>query len=185
LDLAVAARKLPNLPAELAGGLDNRSKFVSPSMTFPNGCHICEVEVDPETGVVRVVGYTAVDDVGNIMHDTIVTGQIHGGVAQGLGQVLGEEIVYDENGQLLTASFMDYRMPRAADIPPMTVLHHSVPATTNPLGVKGAGESGVAGALPSAVNAICDALASRGVKGLGLPYTPARVWRALETAAGR
>ncbi|MDB5804643.1 MAG: xanthine dehydrogenase family protein molybdopterin-binding subunit [Betaproteobacteria bacterium] len=184
LALAAAARKLPNLPPELAGGLDNRSKFVSPSMTFPNGCHICEVEVDPETGVVRVVAYTAVDDVGNIMHETIVTGQIHGGVAQGLGQVLGEEIVYDESGQLLTASFMDYPLPRAADMPPMTVLHHAVPATTNPLGVKGAGESGVAGAIPSAVNAICDALGTRGVRRLDLPFSPARVWHALQQAAG-
>ncbi|HEY4372540.1 MAG TPA: xanthine dehydrogenase family protein molybdopterin-binding subunit [Burkholderiales bacterium] len=185
LQLAAAARKLTGLPAELAGGLDNRSKFVSPSMTFPNGCHICEVEIDPETGVVHPVAYTAVDDVGNIMHDTIVTGQIHGGVVQGLGQVLGEEIVYDESGQLLTASFMDYRMPRAADIPPMNVLHHAVPATTNPLGVKGAGESGVAGAIPSSVNAIMNALGTRGVEKLDLPFSPARVWRALEEAAGR
>jgi carbon-monoxide dehydrogenase large subunit len=183
LDLAAAARALPALPEAAKGGLDNIAKFVSPRMTYPNGCHICEVEIDPDTGVVRVVGYTAVDDVGNIVNETIVAGQIHGGVMQGLGQVLGEQIVYDEGGQLLTASFMDYRMPRASDMPAMTVLHHSVPATTNPLGAKGAGESGVAGALPAAVNAIRDALATRGVRDLDMPYSPARVWEALREAA--
>jgi len=183
LELAAAARKLTGLPPALAGGLDNQSKFVSPRMTYPNGCHICEVEIEPDTGTVAVVAYTAVDDVGTILHETIVGGQIHGGVVQGLGQVLGEQVVYDENGQLLTASFMDYRMPRAADVPQIAVLHHSVPATTNPLGAKGAGESGVAGAIPSAINAICDALATRGVKPIDLPYTPARVWQALRQAA--
>jgi carbon-monoxide dehydrogenase large subunit len=183
LDLAAAARKLPALPEGARSGLDNIAKFVSPRMTYPNGCHICEVEIDPDTGVVQVVGYTAVDDVGNIVNETIVAGQIHGGVMQGLGQVLGEQIVYDESGQLLTASFMDYRMPRASDMPAMKVLHHSVPATTNPLGAKGAGESGVAGALPAAVNAIRDALFTRGVRDLDMPYSPARVWEALREAA--
>jgi len=183
LDLAAVARKLPALPEAAKGGLDNIAKFVSPRMTYPNGCHICEVEIDADTGVVQVVGYTAVDDVGNIVNETIVAGQIHGGVMQGLGQVLGEQIVYDESGQLLTASFMDYRMPRASDMPAMTVLHHSVPATTNPLGAKGAGESGVAGALPAAVNAIRDALLTRGVRDLDMPYSPARVWEALREAA--
>ena len=129
-------------------------------MSFPNGCHVCEVEIDPDTGVVDVVGYTAVDDVGNVLHETIVEGQIHGGVAQGLGQVLGERVVYGEDGELMTASFMDYVMPRAADMPALAVHHHDVPCTTNPLGAKGAGESGVAGSLPSAVNAVLDALAS-------------------------
>ena len=106
-------------------------------------------------------------------------GQIHGGVAQGIGQVLGEQVVYGEDGQLLTASFMDYAMPRADDLPPMAVHHHAVPCTTNPLGAKGAGESGVAGSLPSAVNAVLDALAGRGVSHLDLPMTPQRVWSAL------
>ena len=179
LDLAAALRKQADAPAPL----DNKAKFVSPRMTYPNGCHICEVEIDPETGVVDVVAYTAVDDVGTIMHEPIVAGQVHGGVVQGLGQVLGEEIVYDSNGQLLTASFMDYRMPRAADVPAIAVFHHEVPATTNPVGAKGAGESGVAGSIPSAVNAIRNALAMRGVKELDLPYTPARVWQALQSAA--
>jgi len=179
LDLAARARSLPNVPPELAGGLDSTAKFVSPQMSFPNGCHVTEVEIDPETGAVAVVGYAAVDDVGRIVHETIVEGQIHGGIAQGLGQVLGEHVIYDEHGQLLTASFMDYMLPRADDLPALRVGHHDVPCTTNPLGVKGAGESGVAGALPSAVNAVLDALAGRGVRELDMPMSPARVWAAL------
>jgi carbon-monoxide dehydrogenase large subunit len=182
LDLAAQAGALPGLPAELAGGLDSTAKFVSPQMSFPNGCHVSEVEIDPETGAVAVVGYAAVDDVGRVVHETIVEGQIHGGVAQGLGQVLGEHVVYDEHGQLLTASFMDYRLLRADDLPALRVGHHAVPCATNPLGVKGAGESGVAGALPSAVNAVLDALAGRGVRELDLPLSPARVWAALRGA---
>lgn len=184
LELARQARTLPGLPDELAGGLDNAAKFVSPQMSFPNGCHVCEVEIDPETGVVQVVGYAAVDDVGNMLHETIVEGQIHGGVAQGLGQVLGECVVYGEDGQLLTASFMDYMLPRADDLPSLRVGHHSVPCATNPLGVKGAGESGVAGALPAAMNAVLDALSTRGVRELDLPMTPARVWSALNRLGG-
>ena len=179
LDLAVRARALPNLPPDLQGGLDSTANFVSPQMSFPNGCHVTEVEVDPETGSVAVVGYAAVDDVGRIVHETIVEGQIHGGIAQGLGQVLGEHVIYDEHGQLLTASFMDYMLPRADDLPPLRVGHHAVPCTTNPLGVKGAGESGVAGALPSAVNAVLDAVAGRGVRALDLPMSSSRVWAAL------
>jgi len=178
LELAARMRS-KDMPEALAGGLDNAAKFVSPQMSFPNGCHVCEVEIDPETGAVSVVAYTAVDDVGTMLHEIIVEGQIHGGVAQGLGQVLGEHVVYGEDGQLLTASFMDYAMPRAADLPALSVLHHVVPCTTNPLGVKGAGESGVAGALPSGVSAVLDALASRGIAHLDLPMTSQRVWSAL------
>jgi carbon-monoxide dehydrogenase large subunit len=184
LDLARHARTAPGAPEDLAGGLDSAAKFVSPQMSFPNGCHVCEVEVDPDTGVVTLAGYAAVDDVGTIVHAAIVEGQIHGGIAQGLGQVLGEHLVYSESGQLLTASFMDYLMPRADDMPDMKVGHHAVPCATNPLGVKGAGESGVAGSLPSAVNAVLDALASRGVRDLDLPMTPWRVWAALHGRAG-
>jgi len=184
LELARRARVTKELPAELAGGLDTVATFATQHMSFPNGCHICEVEIDPETGTVSVVGYAAVDDVGNILHETIVEGQIHGGVAQGLGQVLGEEVIYSNDGQLLTASFMDYMLPRADDLPALKVGHHSAPCTTNPLGVKGAGESGVAGSLPSAVNAVLDALASRGVANLDLPMTPQRIWAALRAARG-
>ncbi len=159
--------------------------FTAPEMSFPNGCHVCEVEVDPETGVVSVVGYAAVDDVGRVVHETIVEGQIHGGVAQGLGQVLGEHVVYGADGQLLTASFMDYVMPRADDLPMLRLGHHVAPCTTNPLGAKGAGESGVAGSLPAGVNAVLDALASRGVTRLDMPMTPARVWQALHKGGNR
>jgi aerobic carbon-monoxide dehydrogenase large subunit len=185
LELARRIRASKDLPGELADGLDTVATFTTQHMSFPNGCHICEVEIDPETGTVGVVGYTAVDDVGNILHETIVEGQIHGGIAQGLGQVLGEQIVYSEDGQLLTASLMDYMLPRADDLPSLKIGHHSVPCTTNPLGVKGAGESGVAGALPSAVNAVLDALASRGVTHLDLPMTSARVWAALKASRSR
>ena len=182
LDLAARARTLPDLAPDLQGGLDSTAQFVSPQMSFPNGCHVTEVEIDPETGAVAVVGYAAVDDVGRIVHEAIVEGQIHGGIAQGLGQVLGEHVVYDEHGQLLTASFMDYMLPRADDLPALRVGHHGVPCTTNPLGVKGAGESGVAGALPSAVNAVLDALARRGVRELDMPMSPSRVWAALHAS---
>ena len=157
--------------------------FTSPQMSFPNGCHVCEVEIDPATGIVSVVGYAAVDDVGNIVHEVIVDGQTHGGIAQGLGQVLGEHVRYSDDGQLLNATFMDYRMPRADDVPELRTAHHSVPCTTNPLGVKGAGESGVAGSLPSAMNAVIDALASRGIDHFDLPASPDRIWAALAQAA--
>ena len=177
-ELATMARD-SDLDADGDAGLDTVSTFTSPQMSFPNGCHICEVEIDPETGVVEIVGYTAVDDVGNIIHEAIVEGQVHGGVAQGLSQVLGERIVYSDDGQLITASFMDYLMPRADMLPFLKTAHHSVPCTTNPIGVKGAGESGVAGSLPAGYNAVIDALASRGIAQFDLPATPDRVWTIL------
>jgi aerobic carbon-monoxide dehydrogenase large subunit len=179
LELAERARKTLNLPDDLKGGLDNVADFTSPQMSFPNGCHVCEVEIDPATGNVSVVAYAAVDDVGNIVHEVIVDGQTHGGIAQGLGQVLGEHVRYTNDGQFLNATFMDYRMPRADDVPELKTAHHSVPCTTNPLGVKGAGESGVAGSLPSAMNAVIDALASRGIDHFDLPASPDRIWEAL------
>jgi carbon-monoxide dehydrogenase large subunit len=182
LELAQRARTLANLPDDLKDGLDTVAEFVSPQMSFPNGCHVCEVEINPDTGVVAVVGYVAVDDVGTIIHEVIVDGQTHGGIAQGLGQVLGEQVVYGADGQLINASFMDYVMPRATDIPHLATGHHSVPCTTNPIGVKGAGESGVAGSLPSAMNAILDALSARGIDHFDLPASPQRVWQALQKA---
>jgi carbon-monoxide dehydrogenase large subunit len=180
LDVAARARE-----AAADDGLDTVATFTSPQMSFPNGAHVCEVEIDPETGVLAVVGYAAVDDVGNILHEAIVDGQIQGGVVQGLGQVLGEQVVYDAEGQLLTASFMDYRMPRAADLPPLALGHHSVPCTNNPLGAKGAGESGVAGAIPAAMNAVVDALASRGITHMDMPASAPRLWAALQDAGTR
>jgi carbon-monoxide dehydrogenase large subunit len=170
--------------AQRRGELDTVATFMAPEMSFPNGCHICEVEIDPATGVVDVVGYAAVDDVGNIVHPVIVEGQVHGGVAQGAGQVLGEHVVYAEDGQMLTSSFMDYPVLRADDLPPFRLGHHVVPCATNPLGVKGAGESGVAGSLPAVANAVLDALAERDVRHLDMPMTAARVWQALERAGG-
>jgi carbon-monoxide dehydrogenase large subunit len=182
LELAQRAHTLENLPEDLTGGLDTVGEFISPQMSFPNGCHVCEVEIDPATGVTAIVGYVAVDDVGTIIHAVIVDGQTHGGIVQGLGQVLGEHVIYGADGQLTNASFMDYVMPRATDIPRLATDHHSVPCTTNPLGVKGAGESGVAGSLPSAMNAILDALSARGIGHLDLPASPQRVWEALQEA---
>ncbi len=180
LELTQRVRAMKDLPDELKGGLDTVGEFVSPQMSFPNGCHISEVEIDPQTGTVSVVGYTAVDDVGTIVHETIVDGQTHGGIAQGLGQVLGEHVRYGQDGQLLNASLMDYVLPRASDMPALATAHHSVPCRTNPLGVKGAGESGVAGALPSAMNAVLDALAARGIEHFDLPASPGRVWQVLQ-----
>ena len=182
LELAKRARETADLPDDLKGGLDNVGDFTSPQMSFPNGCHVCEVEIDPATGSVSIVGYAAVDDVGNIVHEVIVDGQTHGGIAQGLGQVLGEHVRYSDDGQLINATFMDYRMPRAEDVPALKTAHHSVPCTTNPLGVKGAGESGVAGSLPSAMNAVIDALALRGIDHFDLPASPDRIWAALAQA---
>jgi carbon-monoxide dehydrogenase large subunit len=183
LELAQKARSVANLPDDLKNGLDSMGDFTSPQMSFPNGCHVCEVEIHPATGVVEVVGYVAVDDVGNIIHEAIVDGQTHGGIAQGLGQVLGEHVMYGPDGQLINASFMDYVMPRATDIPRLATEHHSVPCTTNPIGVKGAGESGVAGSLPSAMNAVIDAMSARGIEHFDLPASPERVWNALRAAA--
>ena len=183
LELAKRARESKDLPEEFKDGLDTIGEFTSPQMSFPNGCHVCEVEIDPQTGVVSVVGYSAVDDVGTIIHETVVDGQTHGGIAQGIGQVLGEHVRYGDDGQLLNASLMDYALPRADLLPLMRTAHHSVACKTNPLGVKGAGESGVAGALPSAMNAVLDALAQQGVAHFDLPASPQRVWHVLQETA--
>jgi aerobic carbon-monoxide dehydrogenase large subunit len=154
--------------------------------SFPNGCHICEVEIDPETGELEIVAYVVVDDVGNVINPLLVKGQIHGGIVQGLGQVCGEEIVYDKsNGQMITASFMDYRMPRAEDVPPILVISNPSPTANNPLGLKGVGEAGTVGALPAIMNAILDALAPIGVLHLDMPATPSRIWTAIQNAKQR
>jgi carbon-monoxide dehydrogenase large subunit len=148
--------------------------------TFPNGCHVAEVEIDPDTGVVRIVGYTGVNDFGVVVNPMIVAGQLHGGVAQGIGQALMEEVSYDSSGQPITGSFMDYAMPRAGDIPLMQVGDHPSPAKTNPLGTKGCGEAGCAGSLSTIVNAVVDALKDYGVTHLDMPLTSERIWRAIE-----
>ena len=149
---------------------------------FPGGAHVAEVEIDPDTGVTKVVKYTAVNDFGTVINPMIVAGQLHGGVAQGIGQALLERTVYDEEGQLLTGSFMDYCLPRADDLPSFDFNTRPVLATTNPLGVKGCGEAGCAGGLPTIVNAVLDALAERGITHIDTPLSPARVWQALREA---
>ena len=148
--------------------------------TFPNGCHIAEVEVDPETGVARVVGYVVMDDVGKAVNPMIVRGQVHGGVVQGVGQAIYERVAYDaESGQLVSGSLMDYALPRADDVPDIRVEFVEVPCASNPLGVKGAGEAGAVGSPPAVINAIIDALKQDGVTQVDMPATPESVWRAL------
>jgi carbon-monoxide dehydrogenase large subunit len=165
------------------GGLYENATYLGQKDTYPNGCHICEAEVDPETGDVTVDRYFVVDDVGTVMNPTGLKGQIHGGVAQGIGQILCEQVVWDrESGQLLTASFLDYAMPHAQMIPNMEVKSNPVPTKFNPLGAKGAGEAGTVGAMPVVMNAIMDALAPLGVKDVAMPATSQNVWRAIEAA---
>ena len=171
------------LPPEAPQSLDVHHISDGPgAATFPNGCHVAEVEVDPETGVVDLVKYTCVNDFGVVVNPLIVAGQLHGGVVQGVGQALMEMTVYDDDGQLLTGSFMDYAMPRAADVPLFVAAERAVPATTNLLGAKGCGEAGCAGSLTSVTNAVLDALAERGIRHLDMPLTPFRVWQALQNA---
>jgi carbon-monoxide dehydrogenase large subunit len=151
-------------------------------VTFPNGCHICEVEIDEATGAVSLERYSVVDDVGRIVNPMLVKGQIHGGIAQGVGQALFESLTYDRGGQLLTGSFMDYALPRADDLPSFDVDSFEVVTQVNPLGAKGVGEAGTVGALAALLNAVNDALAPLGVRHLDMPVTPERVWRAMSEA---
>jgi len=169
-------------PAGLEPGFSETATFTPPSVTFPNGCHVCEVEIDPDTGAVRVVRYTVVDDVGRMINPLLVKGQIHGGAVQGLGQGLAEVLAYDEAGQVLAGSFMDYALPRADDVPSFDVDAHEVPTRVNPLGAKGVGEAGTVGALPALLNAVNDALAPLGVRHLDMPASPERVWQAIRVA---
>ena len=177
---------LDSLIEQHSGGavhpLDTRSSARTGG-TFPNGCHVAEVEIDPTTGVVEIVRFSAVDDAGTILNHTIVAGQMHGGITQGAGQVLGEHAIYDrQSGQLLTGSFMDYPMPRAIMIHGLTLAEHPVPTPTNVLGAKGVGEAGVTGSLPALMNAILAALRTAGVTHFDMPATPARIWGAIEAA---
>jgi aerobic carbon-monoxide dehydrogenase large subunit len=161
--------------------VDSEGKADGPS--WPNGTHICEVEVDPETGVTRVVRYTTVDDVGVAINPMLVTGQVHGGIAQGIGQALYEGVTYDPDGQLLTATYQDYCIPRADDVPQLDVtLDGSAPCRTNPLGAKGCGESGAIGGPPCIANGVMDALSDLGITQLNTPLTPQKVWQAIRDA---
>jgi len=174
LAMTLKREKLPGFE----NGLDSEAMYQGKASTFPNGCHVCEVEVDPDTGHTQIVSYHVLDDFGRIINPMLVAGQVHGGVVQGLGQALLENIVYDEStGQLLTASFTDYAMPRASDMPDIDFKYEEIPCVTNDLGAKGCGEAGTVGALPAVMSAVADAL---GVLHIDMPATPERVWRALK-----
>jgi carbon-monoxide dehydrogenase large subunit len=185
-EVALAAYVPHNYPLDkLEPGLDETAFYDPTNFTYPAGTHICEVEVDPDTGVVKVASFTACDDFGNIINPMIVEGQVHGGLAQGIGQALLERCVYDrESGQLLSGSLMDYALPRADDVPSFTVSTRVTPCTHNPLGAKGCGEAGAIGAPAALMNAVLDALAPAGVTHLDMPASPQRVWQALAQARG-
>jgi carbon-monoxide dehydrogenase large subunit len=185
MELAEKIRSGLKLPPELPQSLDVALAVDGPPSAFPNGCHIAEVEVDPDTGIVEVVRYVFVNDFGVVINPLLVNGQAHGGIVQGIGQALREHTVYDAEGQLLTGSYMDYALPRAEDAPMFRHEFHPVPATTNPLGAKGCGEAGCAGALPSVMNALVDALSEYGIRHIDMPATPERVWHAIQQARGR
>ena len=182
LELAAKLRSGVSLPPDLPKSLDVALSTDSPPSAFPNGCHIAEVEVDPETGSVAVVRYAMVNDFGTLLNPLLAEGQAHGGIVQGIGQALMERTYYDSEGQFLTGSYMDYAMPRADDAPMFAFASHPVPAKTNPLGVKGCGEAGCAGSLPSVMNALIDALAPYGIRHIDMPATPERVWRAIQAS---
>jgi aerobic carbon-monoxide dehydrogenase large subunit len=182
-EIATESFNPPNLPDDMEPGLIAGATFTSKQQNFPNGVHICELEIDAETGEVEILRYSVVDDVGTVMNPLLLEGQICGGIAQGVGQVLMEDIRFDPaSGQLLTGSFMDYAMPRAGDLSAIECENNPVPTKTNPLGVKGAGEAGNVGALPALGNALIDALSPLGVRHLEMPATPERLWRAIREA---
>jgi len=183
MELAEKLRAGLKLPDGVPNSLSVRHVSNEPiPSVFPNGCHVAEVEVDPDTGVVEIVKYNSVNDFGTIINPLLVEGQVHGGVVQGIGQAIMEKTAYDADGQLLTGSYMDYAMPRASDMPEIGFESHPVPAKLNPLGVKGCGEAGCAGALTSVMNAIVHALSEHGVTNIEMPATPERVWKALQEA---
>jgi carbon-monoxide dehydrogenase large subunit len=181
-ELAKTAFQLDKLPAGMEPGLYETATYRAHSGNFPNGCHVCEVEIDPQTGGTQLVGYWVVDDVGTVINPMLVKGQIMGGIAQGMGQVLMEDKCYDAAGQVLAGSFMDYTMPRADNFCAVVIEDNPVPTPTNPLGVKGAGEAGTVGSLSAGVNAIVDALSVLGIRHIDTPCTPYRVWQAIASA---
>jgi carbon-monoxide dehydrogenase large subunit len=185
IDIMALAQRLRagmTLPEGVPSSLDVTHVTEQVPGTYPNGVHLAEVEIDPDTGLTRAVKYTAVNDFGTVINPMLVEGQIQGGVVQGLGQVLLEGAVYDADGQLVTGSFMDYAMPRAHDAPMIEVASHPVPTKTNPIGAKGCGEAGTSGGLPAVANAVIDALSEYGIRHLEMPMTPARIWQAIEDA---
>ena len=182
-DVAMSAYVPHNYPLdELEPGLEETAFYDPKNFTFPAGCHICEVEIDPDTGVVQVVRFTAADDFGRVINPMIVEGQVHGGLTQGIGQALYENCVYDESGQLLSGSLMDYCLPKADNVPDFAVTTNVTPCTHNVLGVKGCGEAGAIGAPPAVINAVVNALAEFGIDDMPIPATPERVWQAIQAA---
>lgn len=181
-DVAAASYSLAAMPAGMELGLRASSVVALDAATFPNGCHVCEIEIDPETGEREIVAYHVVDDVGTVVNPLLLDGQILGGVVQGIGQALSEYLVYDPDGQVLTGTFQDYAMPRAEDVPVVHIESHAVPTATNPLGVKGAGEAGTVGALPAVMSAVLDALCPIGVTAFDMPATPGRLWQVIHSA---
>jgi len=179
LDLASKLRDGMTLPADVPQSLDVRHISDTPPSAFPNGCHVAEVEIDPDTGQIDVVRYFMVNDFGTLINPMLVEGQAHGGVVQGIGQAIFERTVYDEQGQPVAGTYMDYALPRASDAPSFSITSHPVPCKTNSLGVKGCGEAGCAGALPSVMNAVVDALSEAGITHIDMPVTPEKVWRVL------
>ncbi|HEX3348018.1 MAG TPA: xanthine dehydrogenase family protein molybdopterin-binding subunit [Acetobacteraceae bacterium] len=182
MELASKVQGDLDLPDEVPETLDASIVFPGVPSAFPNGCHVCEVEIDPETGHIAVVKYSMVNDFGVLVNPLMVEGQAHGGIVQGIGQALTEACIYDEDGQFVTGSFMDYALPRADHAPAFAFQNHPVPARTNKLGVKGCGEAGCAGSLPSVMNAVVDALSEVGITHIDMPATPAKVWRAIQDA---
>jgi len=185
LEVVQAAFQRSKIPADMETGLAESAAFSPEIPNFPTGCHICEVEIDPDTGSTEVLRYSVVDDVGTVINPLTLEGQIHGGIGQGVGQAFSEHILYDpDSGQLLTGSFMDYGMPRADDMCSFHLENHPVPTKTNPLGAKGAGEAGNVGALAAIMNAVVDALSPLGIAHIDMPATPQKVWRAIRAAKG-
>jgi aerobic carbon-monoxide dehydrogenase large subunit len=182
--VALTAYVPHNYPiTELEPGLEEHAFYDPLNFTYPGGCHVCEVEIDPDTGVTKVINFTAVDDIGRVINPMIVEGQVHGGLAQGIGQALLESAVYDNStGQLLSGSYMDYTMPRADDLCSFTVDTHNTMCTHNPLGSKGVGEVGAIGSTPAVINAVLDALLPLGVTDITMPATPHRVWLAIQAS---
>ena len=188
VDLFAVADAVRTGKASLASGateLAGSAEFKPAAATYPNGCHICEVEVDPDTGVPQILRYTVVDDFGRVINPLLLAGQVHGGIGQGIGQALVERTVYNEDGQLVTATFMDYAMPRADNLPSYSFRWIEIPCRTNPLGIKGSGEAGAIGAPPAVINALIDALAPLGVTDIDMPATPASLWQAIQAAGAR
>jgi aerobic carbon-monoxide dehydrogenase large subunit len=181
-EIALATFAAHNLPEGVEPSLDSESTYDPNNFSFPHGTHLCAVEIDTETGRVKIRSYVAVDDVGVVVNPVIVEGQVHGGLAQGIAQALYEEAVYDADGNLLTTTMADYLIPSAADLPTFVTERTQTPSTTNPLGVKGVGEAGTIASTPAVVNAVVDALRPFGVKDVQMPCTAERVWRAINEA---